>query len=247
MPLLLFLAAAGLIALAHTAPFPFAIEALTPGQSMWRGPRVEGRQTVYLTFDDGPNPTATPALLDVLAREDARATFFVIPAHVNADTAAIIRRAAADGHGIALHSHTRALMLYTPGRLARHLGDEAGRIERLSGARPCALFRPHAGWRGGQMYAGLERAGFALAGWTFGRWDWNWWRRVDPQGLADRLARRAADGDIFVLHDGHHLDPRADRQRTVDAIAALVPRLRARGFGFGSLCDAAPGERRRSG
>jgi peptidoglycan/xylan/chitin deacetylase (PgdA/CDA1 family) len=240
MPLLIFLIGAGVIGLSHTAPFPFVLDWMTGDRSMWRGPTTPGRKTIYLTYDDGPNPTATPALLDVLARERARATFFVIPAHITPDTAPIVGRAGRDGHGIGLHSHTRALMVKSPKALAELLEAQAEEIARLSGVRPCRVFRPHAGWRSGQMYAGLARARYRLAGWSFGMWDFNWWRRIDPRGLADRLARRASDGDIVVIHDGHHLDPRADRQRTVDATAALIPRLRARGFTFGSLCDSAP-------
>jgi peptidoglycan/xylan/chitin deacetylase (PgdA/CDA1 family) len=157
---------------------------------------------------------------------------------VRGETAAIVRRAAAEGHGIGLHSHTRALLADPPDRLARRLSDHADAIAALAGVRPCALFRPHAGWRSGQMYAGLERAGLTLAGWSFGLWDWNWWRRPRPAALATRLARKISDGDIVVLHDGHHVDPRADRQRTIDATAALVPLLKARGMTFASLCDA---------
>lgn len=236
MPALLLLIGAGVVGLAHTAPFPFALEALTPGRSMWHGPRHAGQRTIYLTFDDGPNPTATPGLLDVLSREGVRATFFLIPLHVTADTAPIVRRAAADSHGLGLHSHTRALMFDSADRLARRLRAHADRIESLSGARPCALFRPHAGWRSGQMYGGLKKAGLTLAGWSFGMWDFNWWRASKPAALAARLARKASDGDIIVMHDGHHENPRADRQRTIDTTAALIPLLKARGFTFAALC-----------
>ena len=237
MPALLILIGAGVVALAHTAPFPFVLEAMTPGRSVWHGPRLAGQQTIYLTFDDGPNPTATPGLLDVLAREGARATFFVIPRHITPETAPILRRAAAERHGIGLHSHTRAPMFEAPDRLARRLGAEADRIATLSGARPCPLYRPHAGWRSGRMYTGLKQAGITLAGWSFGQWDWNWWRSPKPAALAARLARQASDGDIIVLHDGHHEDPRANRQRTIDATAALIPLLKARGFVLATLCD----------
>jgi peptidoglycan/xylan/chitin deacetylase (PgdA/CDA1 family) len=68
-------------------------------------------------------------------------------------------------------------------------------------------------------------------------WDFNWWRAPKPAELAARLARKASDGDIIVMHDGHHENPRADRQRTIDATAALIPLLRAHGFTFASLCD----------
>jgi chitooligosaccharide deacetylase len=228
----------GVIALAHTAPFPFLLEFAGPGRSAWHVPRSDGAPTIYLTFDDGPNPGATPDLLDLLAREGVPATFFIIPKHVTEATASVVRRALDDGHGVALHSHTRSLLLKHPAELERLLAGQAADIERLTGRRPCQLFRPHAGWRGGQMYAGLDRAGYTLAGWSFGMWDWNWWRPSRPEKLAARLATRASDGDIVVMHDGHHENPRADRQRTVAATAELVPLLRAKGFLFGNLCEA---------
>ena len=236
MLLLFIVVGAGLVTLAHTAPFPFVLEYVGPGRSVWHLPGADGRPTIYLTYDDGPNPTATPGVLDVLDREQVPATFFLIPEHITDDTAAIVRRAQTGGHGVALHASSRNLMLKSPATFARHLDAEAGRIERLAGERPCELFRPHAGWRGGAMYGGLDRAGYTLAGWSFGMWDWNWWRASRPEKLAARLAARASDGDIVVMHDGHHKNPRADRRRTIEATAQLVPLLKARGFRFGELC-----------
>jgi peptidoglycan-N-acetylglucosamine deacetylase len=236
----------GLIALAHTAPFPFLLEYMGPDRSVWHLPDVDGKPTIFLTYDDGPNPEATPALLDVLARENVTATFFLIPKHVTPLTAPIVARAVASGHGIGLHSHTRALMLKQPDELGGLFEDQGREIERLTGSRPCPLFRPHAGWRSGQMYGGVDRAGYTLAGWSFGMWDWNWWRASPPERLAARLAAKASDGDIVVMHDGHHMDPRADRRRTIDATTELVPLLKARGFQFGSLCTAVERQRLRA-
>jgi peptidoglycan/xylan/chitin deacetylase (PgdA/CDA1 family) len=229
-----------IVALAHTAPFPFLLEYMGPDRSIWHGARGDGTPTIYLTYDDGPNPDATPALLDVLARAGVSATFFVIPDYVTAATAPIVRRAIDEGHAVALHSGTRRLMLEPPRELAALLTTQADAIESMTGGRPCRLFRPHAGWRGGQMYEGLDRAGYTLAGWSLGMWDWNWWRATPPERLAARLADRASNGSIVVMHDGHHKNPRADRRRTVDATAQLIPLLRERGFGFGVLCPSAP-------
>jgi chitooligosaccharide deacetylase len=227
----------GLVVLAHTAPFPFLLEYVGPDRSRWHVPRSDGVPTLYLTYDDGPNPVATPALLDVLARERVAATFFVIPKYITDDTAPILRRMIEDGHAIAMHSHTRARMLDTPDELAARLAADAERIEALAGGPTCRLFRPHAGWRGSSMYEGLERANYQLAGWSFRMWDWNWWRASQPDKLAAKLAERAADGHIVVMHDGHHKNPRADRRHTVTATAELIPLLRKRGFQFGQLCD----------
>ena len=85
----LFIAAGfGLISLAHAAPFPFFLDALAPARALWSMPERVGAPMVYLTFDDGPNPTATPGLLDVLTREGAVATFFLIDRHLTEETGA---------------------------------------------------------------------------------------------------------------------------------------------------------------
>lgn len=237
MLLFLVLAGFGAVALAHMAPFPFLLEYVGPDRSVWRMPPSDTGPTVYLTYDDGPNPTATPALLDALAAEGVRATFFVIPRYVTEETAPLVRRMFDGGHAVALHWHTRRLLVGSPEQIAATLDREADRIERLVGRRPCPMFRPHAGWRGSALYAGLDRAHYTLAGWSWAMWDWNWWRPQRPERLVQRLAARASDGAVVVMHDGHHENPRADRWRTVEATTELVPALRARGFSFGVLCE----------
>jgi peptidoglycan/xylan/chitin deacetylase (PgdA/CDA1 family) len=228
-------AALGIKFLTHAAPFPFLLERFAPAQALWRMPQTKP-PAVYLTFDDGPNPAATPLLLDVLREENARATFFLIGDHLTDETAPLVRRMFDEGHAVAIHSNTRALMLKSPDEFAEFLEHSSSRIEQLSDRRPCRLFRPHAGWRGGPMYAGAARAGYRIVGWGWGLWDWNWYRRRDGEAIAARLARRASNGDIIVLHDGHHIDPRADREHTVEAVSRLVPALKARGFRFAPLC-----------
>jgi peptidoglycan/xylan/chitin deacetylase (PgdA/CDA1 family) len=237
--MLVLLAAAvfGAWVLSHTAPFPFLIEAFRPRQSVWHMPRDRVNPTVYLTFDDGPNPEATGALLDVLARERASATFFLIDRYVTDETAPLVHRMFDEGHAVALHSDARWMMLKGPDQIARILTDAARRIAALGGGRPCALFRPHAGWRSSEMYEGLSRIGYRLVGWSWGMWDWHWGRAREADAVAARLARKASAGDIIVMHDGHHVNPRADRRYVVDATSKLVPALRAGGFAFGKLCE----------
>lgn len=226
----------GIVALAHTAPAPFVLDALAGDRAVWHMPRGDP-PTVYLTFDDGPNPSTTPDLLDVLAREGAHATFFLIDQHVTNETAPIIRRMFAEGHAVALHSATRRYMLLSPAEFARTLTEAADRIEQLAGARPCRAFRPHAGWRGGEMYAGLREIDYRLVGWGWMLWDWNWFRARTADSIVNRLANRVSAGDIIVMHDGDESAPRKDQRQTVDATARLVPALRARGFSFGAVCQ----------
>ena len=126
----------GVGVLAHTAPFSFILDWLHPSRSVWRMPPRDP-PTVFLTFDDGPNPAATPALLDLLAREGVRATFFVIDKHVTDTTAPIVRRMAAEGHALALHSHTRRLTVMSPSALAETLSRASARLE--TNHRPAAV------------------------------------------------------------------------------------------------------------
>ena len=235
MVLVVVLVGLAVTALAHTLPGPFLLDVMAGDRAVWGMPRAEPA-TVYLTFDDGPNPSTTPDLLDVLADEGVPATFFLIDAHVTEETAPLVRRMFDEGHAVGIHSSTRAYMLLSPDDFARTLTAAADRLEQAGGTRPCRAFRPHAGWRGGDMYAGLRQADYQLIGWGWNRWDWNWFRRRTSESIVRRLAPRATAGDIIVLHDGDESAPRKDQRQTVEATARLIPLLRARGLGFGTVC-----------
>ena len=235
---ILALVIAGAAVLSHTAPAPFLFEAFRPSKSLWRvAPAAGAPPTIYLTFDDGPNAEWTPALLDALASEGVSATFFLIDEHITPETAPIVRRMAEEGHAIGLHTGTRRPVLMPPEALASKLTLAADRIASITGAAPCRLFRPHAGWRSASLYQGLERSGYRLAGWSWGMWDWSWWQTPDAERTARRLAKKASPGDIVVIHDGHHTNPRADRRHTPETVRLVVPALAAKGFSFGRLCD----------
>jgi peptidoglycan-N-acetylglucosamine deacetylase len=233
---LLFLGIAlAVTALAHTAPFPFALDALHADQVIWRMPHADGPPTIYLTYDDGPNPAATPALLDVLAAEQVHATFFLIERHVTGETAPIVQRIAGEGHAIGLHSHTRGKMLLRPDALAQTLSAFSDRLQSLTGQRACRAFRPHAGARSTQMLVGLKQIDYQLIGWGFLMWDFDLFRPRSVR-IVPRLLRHASPGDIIVIHDGHHVNARANRQYAIDVTRALIPELRKRGFEFGTIC-----------
>jgi peptidoglycan/xylan/chitin deacetylase (PgdA/CDA1 family) len=145
----------------------------------------------------------------------------------------------AEGHAVALHSATRAYMMMTAERLARTLTAAADHIEQVSGQRPCRAFRPHAGWRSWPMYEALKSIDHRLIGWSWMLWDWNWFRERTADSVVHRILPRIADGDIVVMHDGDESAPFKDQRHTVGATARLIPELRAKGFAFGTVCDAA--------
>jgi peptidoglycan/xylan/chitin deacetylase (PgdA/CDA1 family) len=227
----------GVAFLAHTAPFPFLLEAFRPKRSVWHISPPPGVKPIYLTFDDGPNEKWTASVLDALRDEGARATFFLIDEHITAETEWLVKRIAADGHAIGLHSGSRKPVVVSPEALAAQLAKTADRITAIAQREPCRFFRPHAGWRSATMYDALSQIDYQLAGWSWGMWDWHWWKKSDPRAVAERLERKASPGDIIVIHDGHHKDPRKDRSHAGGAVRLLVPALRARGYTFVPLCS----------
>jgi peptidoglycan/xylan/chitin deacetylase (PgdA/CDA1 family) len=230
----------GAAALAHTAPFPFLLEAFRPDRSVWHIRQPESSRNVYLTFDDGPNAQWTPPVLDALRELGVTATFFLIPDYITPETECVVRRIATEGHAIGLHSGSRKPVVMPPEALAAELRTAAQRIAQLTGRAPCPLFRPHAGWRSATLYAALDRIDFRLAGWSWGMWDFDWWRTPQAASVARRLERKASPGDIIVIHDGHHKDPGKDRRYAGAAVRLLVPALRARGLTFAALCESQP-------
>lgn len=229
--------ALAVVAMAHMVPVPFVLDWIAGDRAVWQMPHRDV-PTVYLTYDDGPNPSTTPDLLDVLDGAGVHATFFLIDEHITAETAPVVRRILDDGHAIGLHTPTRRFMLMRPSVLARALEQMADRIEAIGGGRPCRAFRPHAGWRSGQMYAGLGLIDYQLVGFGWMLWDFNWFRPRDARSTFGRIAPRVSDGDIIVMHDGDESAPTRDQRHTVDATRLLIPGLRSRGFSFGTICES---------
>ena len=227
----------GVAALSHTAPFPFLLDAAAGKVSVWRMQPVDPR-AIYLTFDDGPNPTVTPALLDLLKDRNVRVTFFLIGEHVTEATAPIVRRMFAEGHAVGQHSGDRWLMLHSESRLTAELQNEASRIELLTGYRPCPIFRPHAGWRSIPMFRTMSRLHYRLVGWSWLTWDWYWFRRRTGDRVAHQVLAHARPGKIIVIHDGHHRNPRADRQYALEATRRIIDGLRAKSHNFAAFCGS---------
>jgi peptidoglycan/xylan/chitin deacetylase (PgdA/CDA1 family) len=153
------------------------------------------------TFDDGPDPERTPALLDVLARAGAKATFFLVgkcaAAHPD-----LVRRIAGEGHAIGNHTFTHA---WLPGLSARRIEAELARCQDVladvTGARP-RLVRPPYGQRDFRFYRIARRLGLTPVLWSLDSRDWT---GASSETIL-RRARRAGPGDVVLLHDG---DPRA--------------------------------------
>lgn len=232
----IIIAAGAIAVLAHIAPFRFLLDAIHGDVALWRMPVTGSEKPIYLTFDDGPNPTATPELLSLLKERNVKATFFLIDDYVTEATAPIVRRMFEEGHCVAQHTGRRWLLLRSPTHVAQMLNAGARKIEHLAGYRPSRYFRPHAGWRSEALFQGAARAGYTIVGWSWMSWDWTGLRKRTGPRVAKHLLAHAAPGKILVIHDGHHRNPRADRAYAIDATRRIVDELRASGYAFRTLC-----------
>jgi peptidoglycan/xylan/chitin deacetylase (PgdA/CDA1 family) len=182
---------------------------------------------VGLTFDDGPHPQGTPAVLEILAARGARATFFLVGEQVERDRA-LAREIAAAGHAVALHGHRHRTLLRVPPRaLARDLDRGAAVIEGATGAA-VARYRP--------PYGVFTPAGLVLArrrGWQptlWSRWGRDWRRRTTPERIAATAARGIGAGDVLLLHDADHYSAAGSWRRTADALPLILDAFAARGL-----------------
>lgn len=157
---------------------------------------LDDATAVALTFDDGPHPDGTPAVLDVLAAAEATATFFVL-----ADAALarpdLVRAVRAAGHEVGLHAdrHERLDRVRTVD-LARRLVDARRSVEDVLG-EAVTLHRPPFGrlsWAGARA---AQRAQMDVVLWSHDPRDWE-----GPEGLAERVSASVAPGAIVLLHDG---------------------------------------------
>jgi peptidoglycan-N-acetylglucosamine deacetylase len=189
---------------------------------------------VSLTFDDGPNPRATPVILDVLAREKVAATFFVLGRHAD-QWPALVRRMADEGHQLGNHGYWhRKLHRRGPGYVRDDLSRGTDAIVRASGGvRPRHFRAPH-GFRSPWVTPLARSLGQRTVGWSLGVWD-------SARPGAEAIARRALEGlrpgSILLLHDGDGYDAEGDRMQTAEALPLIIDGLRARGLRFATLPD----------
>ena len=182
--------------------------------------------TFSLTFDDGPDPIWTPAVLDALARAGARATFFVLGAAAERHPEPL-RRALDEGHAVEVHGHAHLRHPAHPcERVAKDL-DRALGVLRGLGARPRLWRAPWgdlAAWSPGLA----EARGLRLAGWTADTHDW---RGDGAQAMLAAVEPQLSDNAIVLAHDG--IGPGALRdgcEETAALIEPLVAAARARGL-----------------
>jgi peptidoglycan/xylan/chitin deacetylase (PgdA/CDA1 family) len=180
--------------------------------------RIDG-PGVGLTFDDGPHPEGTPAILDLLEAAGARALFFLVGEQVERHpqvAAEVARR----GHAIALHCHRHRVQLRVgESTLRDDLTRARAAIEEATGRSP-ELHRPPLGIYSAAGLRAAREAGLEPLLWS--RWGKDWRKWTTPERIARRATRDLHDGDVILLHDSDRYSARDSWRRTAQALPAVL-------------------------
>jgi peptidoglycan/xylan/chitin deacetylase (PgdA/CDA1 family) len=211
---------------AHAAP---ALAAPCPAVRKLLGvrDRVADGKSVALTFDDGPHPEGTPAVLEVLAAAGVSATFFLVGEQV-AQRPALAAEIVAAGHEVGLHCNRhRNLLRLTPSQIHDDL-TRAEDVITASTGRPVDLYRPPYGIFSAAALMSARRRGWTPLLWT--RWGRDWEATATPDSIRARLTTRLTAQDVLLLHDADYYSASGSWQRTVAALPAVLEDIAGHGL-----------------
>jgi peptidoglycan-N-acetylglucosamine deacetylase len=224
---------AGAGALALAVAIPHAGPALAPivpavGTRLPVVLREEGVEGVALTFDDGPHPQGTPAVLEILREAgDQKATFFLAGEQVE-QRPLLAAEIVAAGHRVELHCHRhRNQLRLTP----RSLLDDAERgraaIEDATG-QAIADYRPPYGIFSGAGLRAIRSRGWRPVLWS--KWGRDWMRSATAESITRKATTGIRPGDIVLLHDADFYSARNSWERTASALPRILDELTTRGL-----------------
>jgi len=219
----------------HAAP---ALTARDPLRRLW--PRLAGRGApdgVALTFDDGPDPEGTPAVLAALAELGWTATFFLLGSQTRRFPD-VARALAAAGHEIAVHGDVhRSHLFRTPGDVVADVQRAVDTIGEVTGVRP-RFFRPPYGVVTSGTLDAVRRTGLQQVLWT--AWGKDWQRGATPERVVRKLGRTLGPGGTLLLHDSDCTSAAGSWRATAASLPLLAEELDRRGLAVRPLGEHLP-------
>jgi peptidoglycan-N-acetylglucosamine deacetylase len=223
-----FAAAAGPAVLAAGWSLP-GLAPFSPGLARRLGiaTRSAAPGTVALTFDDGPHPRGTPAVLDALAAAGVTATFFLMGERVRA-APALAAEVVAAGHAVALHGDRhRGLLRLPPPAIGADLDRARAAIQDATGADPVLHRAPYG------VYSWPALTAVRARGWLpvlWSRWGRDWTARATPASVAREVAAGVRSGDVLLLHDADDYSAAGCWRAAAGAIPAVADAIASAGL-----------------
>ena len=223
-------AGASAAAVLHAGP---ALAPIVPGLGPALGIEMRRREDgVALTFDDGPHPQGTPAVLEVLRERGATATFFLVGEQV-VRYPTLVAEIAAAGHAVELHCFRHRNNLRLGPRAFLEDAERARvAIEDASG-RATSDYRPPYGIFSAPTLHAVRQRGWRPVLWS--RWGRDWDRSATAESIARRSSTGIAAGDIVLLHDADYYSARGSWVRTAAALPLILDEIEACGLKTASL------------
>lgn len=219
-------------ALAALAMASYLLPGLAGAWPALRGPlgiedRTAGRVGYALTFDDGPHAQGTPAVLELLAAANVRATFFLVGEQVQRNPA-LAREILAGGHGIGLHCYRhRNLLRLSPWQVRADIDRAQAIIEEATGCSP-RLYRPPYGVLNASALRLARRRGWRTLLWS--DWGRDWEAHATPESITSLLTRDAGPGSVLLLHDADDYSAPGSWRRTLAALPLVLDTLSESGL-----------------
>ena len=183
---------------------------------------------VALTFDDGPHPRGTPAILEILRDAGIHATFFLVGEQVRARPA-LAAQIDDEGHVVALHGYRHRAQPAVSGRVVREdVARGLAAIEDAAGITP-AWHRPPYGLYSPAGLEAVRRRGLNPLLWS--KWGKDWRKFTTPQRIAARATTELAPGDVILLHDADFYSSKGSHERTAQALTLIVRELKRQKIG----------------
>lgn len=189
---------------------------------------------VALTFDDGPDPTSTPLVLDALEELGWKATFFCLGSQARRHPR-VVTEILERGHELGVHGEThRSHLLRSAPAVTKDVIGARNLLEDLSG-RPPRWLRPPYGAVAASTLVAARRSGLSLILWT--SWGKDWKAGVSGRQVADEVERTTVGGDTVLLHDSDVTSSPRSWRATLDSLPLLAARWQDRGLSVGPLSE----------
>jgi peptidoglycan-N-acetylglucosamine deacetylase len=187
-----------------------------------RHARLDSQQkAIALTFDDGPWPKTTEQILDILKKNNIKATFFWVGRYLQTYPE-LGKKVAQAGHAIGNHTWNHHYYHHNHRVAAREIDRTTSLIQEVTGVKTL-MFRPPGGILTNGLVNYAQKNNYATIMWSADSLDW----RSNTPSLMDNVMRQANSGGIVLMHDGG-----GDRSRTVEALPKIIARLRKEGYEF---------------